>query len=95
MKDKMEDLIFQQIQTQVLGIVQPNYSAPEKEDLKPREYIDAIKVPRFDSDTPEEWIIFVDLIQKAFVGQNVTTDPSIYKCIEKVLKGDVKAECIE
>ena len=29
-----------------------------------------IKIPRFDSVTPEEWIIFVDLAQKALVGQN-------------------------
>ena len=26
-----------------------------------------IKIPRFDSGTPEEWIIFVDLVQKSLV----------------------------
>ena len=51
-----------------------------------------IKIPRFDSGTPEECIIFVDLVQKALVGQNVTTDPSMYQCMERVLKGGVKAE---
>ena len=51
-----------------------------------------IKIPRFDSGTPEKWIIFVDLVQKALVGQNITTGPSIYKYMESVLKGDAKAE---
>ena len=80
---------------------------PEKNNLEPSEYIDhtchntpgdrtsgkdVIKIPRFDSGTPEEWIIFVDLVQKALVGQNVTTGPPMYKCMERVLKGDAKAE---
>ena len=49
----------------------------EKEDLQPSEYIDhtchntpcdrtsgkyVIKIPRLDSSTLEEWIIFVDLV---------------------------------
>ena len=51
-----------------------------------------IKIPRFDSDTPEKWIIFVYLVQKALVGPNVTTGPPMYKCMERVLKGDAKAE---
>ena len=52
---------------------------PEKEDLEPSEYIDhryhntpgdsnsgkfVTKIPRFDSGTPEEWIIFVHLVQR-------------------------------
>ena len=80
---------------------------PEKEELEPSEYIDhtchntpgnsaagkyVIKIPRFDSGTSEEWIIFVDLIQKALVGQNVTTGSPMYKCVERVLKDDAKAE---
>ena len=80
---------------------------PEKEDLESSEYIDhtchntpgdstlgkyVIKIPKFDSSTPKEWIIFVDLVQKASVGQNVTTGPPIYKCMERVLKSDAKAE---
>ena len=51
-----------------------------------------IKIPRFDSGTPEEWIIFVDLVQKSLVGQNVTTGPPMYECMERVLKGDNKAK---
>ena len=81
----------------------------EKEDLDPSEYIDhtfhntpgnstsgrcMIKIPRFDSGAPERWIIFVDLVQKALVGQNVTTGSPMYKCIERILKGDAKAKII-
>ena len=51
-----------------------------------------IKIPRSDSGTPEEWIIFVDLVQNALVGQNATTGPPMYKCIERVLNGDAKAK---
>ena len=51
-----------------------------------------IKIPTFDSGMPEAWIILVDLVQKALVGQNVTTDPPMYNCMERVLKGDAKAE---
>ena len=51
-----------------------------------------IKIPRFDSGTPEEWIIFVDLVQKVLVGQNVTTGPPMYECMERVLKDDTKVE---
>ena len=55
----------------------------EKDELEAFEYIDnkchnstgdttsrkyVIKIPIFDSDTPEEWIIFVDLVQKSLVG---------------------------
>ena len=50
------------------------------------------KIPRFDSSTPEEWIIFADLVQKSLVEQNVTTGPPMYECMKRVLKGDVKAE---
>ena len=32
------------------------------------------------------------LVQKSFVEQNVTTDPPMHKCMERVLKGDAKAE---
>ena len=56
---------------------------PEKEDLKPSKYIYhmchnfsgnitsgkyMMKIPRFNSGTPEEWIIFMDLVKKALVG---------------------------
>ena len=37
-----------------------------------------INIPRFDSDNPEEWIMFVDLVQKALVRQNVTFGPPMH-----------------
>ena len=51
-----------------------------------------IKIPRFDSGTPEEWIIFVDFVLNALVGQYVTIGPPMYECMERVLKSDAKAE---
>ena len=54
-----------------------------------------IKIPRFDPGTPEEWIIFVDLVQKSLVGQNITTGPLMYKCMLRVLKGDAQAEFLQ
>ena len=80
---------------------------PEKKNIEPSKYVEytcyntlgdstsgkyVIKMPRFDSGTLEEWIIFMDLVQKALVGQNVTNDPPMYKYMEWVLKGDAKAE---
>ena len=53
------------------------FGRPEKVDLEPSKYIDnmchyalgnstsekyVIKISRFDSGTPEEWILFVDLV---------------------------------
>ena len=79
----------------------------EKNELEALEYIDhtwhntpgdtasgkyVIKPPRFDSGNPGEWTIFVNLVQNRLVGQDVTTGPPICKYIERVLKGDVKAE---
>ena len=54
-----------------------------------------IKIPRFDSGTPEEWIMFVDLVQMSLVGQNIATGSPMYKCMERVLKGDAKAEYLQ
>ena len=34
----------------------------------------------------------MDLVQDASVQQNITTDPPIFKCIERVLEGDSKAD---
>ena len=50
-----------------------------------------IKIPRLDSGTPEEWIIFVDIVQKSSLGQNTSTSPPMCKCMKRVLKGDAKA----
>ena len=41
---------------------------------------------------PEEWIFFVDLVQKALLSQDVTTGPPMYECMEWVMKGDAKDE---
>ena len=57
-------------------------------DTTSEEYI--IKIPRFDSGTLEEWIIFVDLVQKSLAQQNSTAGPLMYKRIKRVLKGDTK-----
>ena len=54
-----------------------------------------MKIPSFDSGTPEGWIIFVDLVQKSLVGQNVITGPHICNCVERVRKGDTKAEFLQ
>ena len=54
-----------------------------------------IKIPRFDSGTPEEWIIFMDLVQKSLVGWNVTTGSPINERTERVLKGDSKDEFLQ
>ena len=54
-----------------------------------------IKIPSFDSVTPEEWIIFLDLIQNSLVRQNITADPPMYMCMVRVLKGDAKAEYLQ
>ena len=39
---------------------------------------------------PKECIVFVDLVQKALAGQNITMGQTIYKCMKSVLKGDAK-----
>ena len=79
----------------------------QKKDLKPSKHIDCmchnipgdstsgkyiIKMPIFDSGFLEEWIIFAELVQKVLIGQNVTTGPPIYKCMERELNGGAKAK---
>ena len=73
---------------------------PEKDDHKPSKNttgnytsgMHIIKIPRFDSGTPEEWIIFVNFVHKALVQLNVTTCPPMYECMERELKGNSKAK---
>ena len=80
---------------------------PEKEELDPLDYIDCtchntpgdsssgkyvIKISRFGSGTPDEWIIFMDLDQKSLVGQNITSGPPMYELMERLLTGDAKDE---
>ena len=59
-------------------------------DVKSGQYV--VKIPRYGSGTPEDWLIFIDLCKKAIIGQNVTAGPPMYAFMERVLKGDAKAE---
>ena len=76
---------------------------PEKDEREPSKCINhtchdtpkAKVCGRFDSGTPEEWMIFVDLILKSFIGQNVTTGPPFYKQVERMMTGDAKAEFLQ
>ena len=52
-----------------------------------------ISNPKFDSATPKEQIIFVNLVQKNLEVQNDTSGPPM--CTERVLKGNVKAEFLQ
>ena len=54
-----------------------------------------IKIPRSNSGTLEEWIIFEDLVQKSLVEQNVTTGPPMHKCIERALTVYSKSEFLQ
>ena len=62
-------------------------------DTTSEKYV--IDSPIFDSSTPEEWIIFLDLVQKSLVGQNVTAGPPMYMYMERMLKGDTKAKFLQ
>ena len=37
----------------------------------------------------------MDLVQKSIIGHNATTSPLIYECMERVLKGNAKAEFLQ
>ena len=37
----------------------------------------------------------MDLVKKIIAGQNVTFGPPMYKCMERVLKGDAKAKFLQ
>ena len=59
-------------------------------DAKSGQYV--VKIPRYGSGTPEDWLMFLDLCKKAIIGQNVTAGPPMYAFMDRVLKGDAKAE---
>ena len=44
----------------------------------------AIKVPVYDSGHPEEWINFVELVNKCLIGQNITTGPAMYSVVQRL-----------
>ena len=106
---KIEKLIPKKTKILPRELVNPSIplASPEKDELDAPEYIDntchntpgditsgkyPIKIFRFDSGTPEE---FVDLVQQSLEGQNATTGPPMYKCMERVLKGGAKAEFLQ
>ena len=107
---KVKGKIPKKTKTHLSKLVKPiiPLARPEKDELDALGYIDhtchntprdsrkyVIKIPRFDSGTPEDCIIFVNLIQKSLVGQNITTCPPMYKCMERVLEVDAKAEFLQ
>ena len=51
-----------------------------------------IKVPVYDSGHPKEWINFVEVVNKCLIGQNITTGPTMYSVVQRVLEGDAKAQ---
>ena len=61
-------------------------------DNKSGQYV--VKIPRYGSGTPEDWLVFIDLCKKAIIRQNVTTPPPMYAFMDRVLKGDAKAEFV-
>ena len=67
------------------------YNTPR--NTTPGTYV--IKIPSFDTDTSEEWIIFVDLVQMSLVGQTINTGPPMFEYMERVLKGDAKAKILQ
>ena len=54
-----------------------------------------INILIFDFGTPDECIIFLDLVQNVLVSQNVTTSSPMYKSMEMLLKGDRKARFLQ
>ena len=50
-----------------------------------------IQIPYFGTGTPEEWLMFLDNLDKALVGQHITDGPRRYEFTERLLKGDALA----
>lgn len=59
-------------------------------DSKTGKYV--IQVPIYDAGHPEEWINFVELVNKCIAGQNITAGPQMYQLVLRVLQGDAKAQ---
>ena len=47
-----------------------------------------LSIPFFGNGSPEELLIFLNLLSKVFAGQNVTTGPGKYAIIRRLLTGD-------
>ena len=96
-QDKIQDRIpkkskqkCQELDNPIIPLDRPEKEDDTPDDSNPGKYM--IKITIFDSGTTEERIIFVDSMQKAAVQQNITPGPPMYKCMERVLKGDGDTE---
>ena len=47
-----------------------------------------LSIPYFGKGTPEELLIFLDLVDKAIVGTNITDAPDKYALLRRLLKGE-------
>ena len=47
-----------------------------------------LSIPFFGDGSPEELLIFLNLLNKVYVGQNVTDGPGKYALIRRLLVGD-------
>ena len=47
-----------------------------------------LSIPYFGEGTPEELLIFLDSVDKAIVGTNITNAPDKYALLQRLLKGD-------
>ena len=47
-----------------------------------------LNVPYFQSGTPEEWLKFLQNLDRVFVGQNLTTGPNKFSMARRLLAGD-------
>ena len=76
---------------------------PEKKDLRKGQYLEckchtrpgdpdspvySIQIPYFGTGTPEEWLQFLDGLEKAIRGQNISSGPERYELTERLLTGD-------
>ena len=81
-------------------------SRPEKKVLTKGQYVEYkcfsspgdtdspaynIQIPYFGSGTPEEWLMFLDNLDKALVGQHITDGPGRYEFTERLLQEDTLA----
>ena len=48
----------------------------------------ALNVPYFQSGEPEEWLKFLQNLNKVFIGQNLTNCPARFVMVRRLLAGD-------
>ena len=79
---------------------------PKKKDLRKGQYVEckcnarpgdpespvySIRILYFGTGTPEEWLQFLDNLEKAINAQHVTRGPEWYELTERLLTGDALA----